>query len=168
VEETEEHPRIRAQVSAGELRRLAEGFRGAESIAPTRPHPRGPTSAVGNAMVGPVISMMDRTRDAIRDATQGKGSARRPASKGRPQTRRSESRDRRRTVIDVSPDPKGGWRAQKRGASRAMARSSLKQDVVRRAREMARSQSGRLVIHRQDGRIQEERTYGRDPSRSLG
>jgi hypothetical protein len=33
---------------------------------------------------------------------------------------------------------------------------------------VAKSQRGRLVIHRQDGRIQEERTYGKDPARTRG
>jgi hypothetical protein len=68
----------------------------------------------------------------------------------------------------VTTDPKGGWRAEKQGSSRATARSDSKQEVVKRARELARSQRGRLVIHGRDGRIQEERTYGPDPSRSTG
>ena len=168
-EESEEHPRIRGDVSADDLRGLAGAFKAAEAIAPTRPHPRGPTSAAGNLVMGPIVSVVDRTRDAIRDATQPKASSPRPARRRAVSNRGPSSKgSQRRVVIDVQPDPKGGWRAQKRGAERALMRASAKQEVVRRARDMARAQEGRLVIHRQDGRIQEERTYGRDPSRSPG
>jgi hemerythrin superfamily protein len=168
-EESEEHPRIRAHVSVDDLRGLADSFRTAEAIAPTRPHPRGPTSAAGNLVMGPIISVADRARDAVRDATQPRASSPRPTRRRAASPRRTgPQRGRQRVVIDVQPDPKGGWRAQKRGAKRAVVRSDAKQEVVRRARDMARSQGGRLVIHRQDGRIQEERTYGRDPSRSRG
>jgi hypothetical protein len=66
--ETEEHPRIRAAVDAERLRKLAPVYRVAESTAPTRPHPYGPTSALGNLAVGPVVAIMDRARDAIREA----------------------------------------------------------------------------------------------------
>jgi hypothetical protein len=71
-------------------------------------------------------------------------------------------------VIDVTTDPKGGWRAEKRGADRASARSDSKREVVKRARELAKAQRGRLVIRGQDGRIQEERSYGADPARRAG
>jgi hypothetical protein len=174
-EEREEHPKIRSDVDADRLRMLAAAFRAAEATAPTRPHPRGPRSATGNLLVGPIVSIMDRARDAIRDAMQPKESTR--GSRTRPTSTRGRTKDtaRRSTtragdapVIDVAADPKGGWRAAKRGSSRAIARSSAKQDVVRRAREVAKSQRGRLVIHRQDGRIQEERTYGKDPARTRG
>jgi hemerythrin superfamily protein len=67
-EEAEEHPRIREKVPAERLQKLAKAFRAAEATAPTRPHPHGPTSAMGNAAVGPMVSIMDRARDAIRKA----------------------------------------------------------------------------------------------------
>jgi hypothetical protein len=40
----------------------------AESIAPTRPH-AGVESAVGNVLVGPFASMIDRARDALTGKT---------------------------------------------------------------------------------------------------
>jgi uncharacterized protein DUF2188 len=243
-EELEEHPRIRATVEADSLEVLAPAFRAAEATAPTRPHPSSPTSPIGNLAVGPVVAVMDRARDVVRDVTQpdaperpkrkpagprrtttngttGKGTttkrttakrsttakrttAKRTTSAKRSTTAKSTTAKRttakrgtttskrsatkrstakrsatkrttakrtgrmRGPVVDVSPDPRGGWRAQARGASRAIARGDSKQDVVRRARETARSKSGRLVIRGQNGRIQEERTYGPDPSRSRG
>jgi hypothetical protein len=35
----------------------------------------------------------------------------------------------------------------------------LRRSVVTRARDMARSRGGRLVIHKANGRIQEQRSY---------
>jgi len=70
LEETEEHPKIRSAIKADQLQKLAVVYRAAEAAAPTRPHPHGPTSAVGNVAVGPVVAIIDRARDAVRDAMQ--------------------------------------------------------------------------------------------------
>ncbi len=67
-EEQNEFPLIEERVEAGELEKLASVFRAAERIAPTHPHPHGPTSAAGNAAVGPIVALMDRVRDAINSA----------------------------------------------------------------------------------------------------
>ena len=67
-EQEQEHPKIRETIDAERLRTLAKVFRAAEATAPTRPHPLGPTSAAGNLAVGPVVAIMDRARDAVRDA----------------------------------------------------------------------------------------------------
>lgn len=69
-EETEEHPRIRAEIEPDRLQKLAPVYRAAEAIAPTRPHPNAPQSAAAKAAIGPVVSIMDRARDAVRDAMQ--------------------------------------------------------------------------------------------------
>jgi hemerythrin superfamily protein len=173
-EEAEEHPRIRAAIGDDTLRSLAPAFRAAEATAPTRPHPRGPVSATGNLLVGPIVSIMDRARDAIRNAMQSAGSERprspRPASTRRRSSTGSRSKATRAKgpIIHVTADPRGGWRAEKRGASRAIARSDSKREVVQRAREVAKSQEGTLIVHLQDGRIQEERTYGADSLRKAG
>jgi hypothetical protein len=185
-EEAEEHPRIRTAIDQNRLRMLAPAFRAAEATAPTRPHPRGPVSATGNMLVGPIVSIMDRARDAVRNAMKSTGSATRgrttssqrsTSSRSRTSGSRTSSASTRSRpgaarakgpVIDVTTDPKGGWRAEKRGASRAVARSESKTDVVKRARELAKAQRGRLVIHGKNGRIQEERSYGEDPMRKAG
>jgi hemerythrin superfamily protein len=83
-------------------------------------------------------------------------------------TARKRTTTRRGPVYHVTADPKGGWRAKKSGSSRPLARGDSKQEVVRRARDSARRQKGRLVIHKANGRIQEERTYGPDPRRRRG
>jgi hypothetical protein len=117
---------------------------------------------------------MDRARDAIRNAMQSAGSERPRSPRSASTRRRSSTGSRskatraRAPIIHVTADPRGGWRAEKRGASRAIARSDSKREVVQRAREVAKSQEGTLIVHLQDGRIQEERTYGADSLRKAG
>jgi hypothetical protein len=65
-------------------------------------------------------------------------------------------------VYDVSPG-KDGWGVERRGAQRASGRFDTKAEAVQRGRELAKGQKGRLVIRKQDGTIQEERTYRKDP-----
>lgn len=66
-EERYEFPRLRAHVPADRLRQLATAVRAAEAAAPTRPHP-GTESATANAVAGIPLSIIDRIRDAVRDA----------------------------------------------------------------------------------------------------
>lgn len=70
AEEEQEVPLLDEKVDAKRLRQLAPVFRVAENTAPTRPHPEGPTSAVGNIAIGPFLSIADRVRDAIRDVRE--------------------------------------------------------------------------------------------------
>jgi uncharacterized protein YdaT len=67
-----------------------------------------------------------------------------------------------RTCTTCRPG-KGGWGVERRGAQRASGRFDTKEEAVRRGRELAKGQKGRLVIRKQDGTIQEERTYRKDP-----
>lgn len=67
-EEQMEHPRIIERTDHEKLLSLAALYRTAEATAPTHPHPSGPSSATGNMLVGPLMSIIDRTRDAIRGA----------------------------------------------------------------------------------------------------
>lgn len=55
------------------------------------------------------------------------------------------------------------WVLKKRGNEKATGRFDRKEDAVRRGMEAARNQQGQLVIRKKDGKIQEERTYGKDP-----
>lgn len=80
------------------------------------------------------------------------------ASKRRTSTQRKGRRGSE-PVFHVISDPKGGWRAEREGSNRAVARGDDKQPVVTRARQLARSKGGRLVIHKANGRIQEQRSY---------
>jgi hemerythrin superfamily protein len=65
-EERDEHPVLRSTVDQDKLRSMAKVYRAAEATAPTHPHPNSPESAIGNMVVGPVVAVIDRARDAIR------------------------------------------------------------------------------------------------------
>jgi hypothetical protein len=63
-EEVEEFPLIE-QESEKTRAMMADAVRAAETIAPTHPHP-GVESATANFLAGPLASLVDRTRDAVR------------------------------------------------------------------------------------------------------
>lgn len=69
AEEREELPIVLARHDPEERRRLGQRLKAAEAIAPTRPHPSVAGSPVAQWAVGPVASLVDRTRDAIRKVT---------------------------------------------------------------------------------------------------
>ncbi|MGZ6780525.1 MAG: hemerythrin domain-containing protein, partial [Mycobacterium sp.] len=66
-EENEEFNKLQRQLDADDLERMAKALQAAEAIAPTRPHP-GVESAKLNFALGPFASMLDRARDAIKQA----------------------------------------------------------------------------------------------------
>ena len=70
-EEQEEFPLLRKSTDPKTLATMARAIRAAEAMAPTHPHP-GVESATANALAGPMASLVDRTRDAVR-AVIGKG-----------------------------------------------------------------------------------------------
>ncbi len=67
-EETVEHPRLRDAVDRKDLNRYGKAFQTMKKLAPTRPHPSTPNSAVANMMAGPVAALVDRARDAAAKA----------------------------------------------------------------------------------------------------
>lgn len=58
------------QLDADRKQRMGGAFATAAAMAPTHAHRLAPTSATGNLLVGPFVAMVDRVRDAIRDATK--------------------------------------------------------------------------------------------------
>lgn len=53
-----------------------------------------------------------------------------------------------------------GWQGKKEGGQRASVTGPTKADVVKQTVELAKKQdAGSVVIHKQDGKIQEERTF---------
>ena len=56
-----------------------------------------------------------------------------------------------------------GWAVRREGSDRASAVERTKEEAVDRGREIAQRERGELVIHGEDGRIQEGRSYGNDP-----
>ncbi len=69
-----------------------------------------------------------------------------------------------RKTYHVAPNPDGGWNVKAERASRASSSHDTKASAVDRAKVLAKAQPlGQVVIHKQDGRIQTEHTYGQDP-----
>ena len=69
-----------------------------------------------------------------------------------------------RKIYDLVPDD-DGWALRKRGGERATKRFDTKKEGMEYSVPLVREQDGdsQLVIRKQDGTIQEERTYGSDP-----
>ncbi|MFO8008317.1 MAG: DUF2188 domain-containing protein [Candidatus Brocadiia bacterium] len=64
----------------------------------------------------------------------------------------------------VNPRPDGKWEVKAEGASRASSVHDRKQDAVQQGRQIARRhRPSQLIIKKQDGTIQAEYTYGKDP-----
>lgn len=70
-EEAEEFPLLLSDTDEKTRATMAAAVLAAEAIAPTHPHP-GVESATANFVVGPMASLVDRTRDAVR-AVLGRG-----------------------------------------------------------------------------------------------
>ena len=68
AEEEEVLPLLTEVADADELKRMTAKLEVAEAMAPTHPHKTAPESRAGNLVMGPFVGMVDRVRDAIRDA----------------------------------------------------------------------------------------------------
>lgn len=66
-EETEQFPLLRDRVPREELIKLREKVDTAKKLAPTRPHPGAPHSALFHKLVGPGVGFVDRLRDKLTD-----------------------------------------------------------------------------------------------------
>lgn len=64
-EEGELFPRLQQVCTPEQLRELGGKLETAKKIAPTRPHPSSPKTPPGNKMVGPLVGLVDRLRDAL-------------------------------------------------------------------------------------------------------
>jgi putative IMPACT (imprinted ancient) family translation regulator len=62
-----------------------------------------------------------------------------------------------RKVHTVETDPKGGWRGEAKGSTRAVAKGDNKAEVVKRTIEVAKKQpKAQVRIMGRNGRIQNE------------
>jgi hemerythrin superfamily protein len=64
-EEGEQFPRLRAHIPREELLEMGRKVEAAKALAPTRPHPSAPHSALFHKLVGPGVGMVDRLRDRL-------------------------------------------------------------------------------------------------------
>ncbi|MGH8417748.1 MAG: DUF2188 domain-containing protein [Pseudomonas sp.] len=63
-----------------------------------------------------------------------------------------------------------GWALTKQGAERASKTAATKAEIMALASEFLDGKTASLKVHKEDGKIQEERTYPRsaDPAKSKG
>lgn len=63
-----------------------------------------------------------------------------------------------------------GWALKKQGAERASKTATTKVEIIKLATEFLDGKTASLKIHKEDGTIQEERTYPRsaDPKKNKG
>jgi hemerythrin superfamily protein len=65
-EETQLLPRLRAAASADELQKLGKAMATAKKAAPTHPHPHAPAKPPFNIVLGPIMGIVDKVRDAAK------------------------------------------------------------------------------------------------------
>jgi hypothetical protein len=74
-----------------------------------------------------------------------------------------------REVFHVSPAGDGIWRVEAEGGGSPGPLFDDKQQAVHHAKERAKAaQLGQIIVHRCDGRIEYENTYGEDPRARKG
>lgn len=74
-----------------------------------------------------------------------------------------------RKVYHVAKERGGPWKGTVEGARRASVTAETKAEAVARTAQLARSAPlGQVVIHKENGVIQSERTYGKDPTKYPG
>lgn len=70
AEERDEFPLLR-QSSESQLALMARAIRAAQALGPTHPHPSVGSAMTTNLMAGPLASVIDRTRDAVKAVLRG-------------------------------------------------------------------------------------------------
>ena len=68
-----------------------------------------------------------------------------------------------RKTHHVVPNPSGGWDSKKGGGSKAIKHFDRKQDAIEFTRHISHNQGSELLIHGQDGKIQQSDSHGKDP-----
>jgi hemerythrin-like domain-containing protein len=64
-EERDLFPRLREACSDDELRELGDKIRSSKRLAPTHPHPGAPDTPPGDKVLGPLVGLVDKARDAF-------------------------------------------------------------------------------------------------------
>jgi len=64
-EESDQFPKLRSNIPAGDLVEMGDKVQNAKNLAPTRPHPSAPHSELFHKSVGPGVGMVDRLRDKL-------------------------------------------------------------------------------------------------------
>jgi hemerythrin superfamily protein len=64
-EEGEQFPKLRQHIPREELLQMGAKVEAAKALAPTRPHPSAPHSALFHKLVGPGVGFVDKLRDRL-------------------------------------------------------------------------------------------------------
>jgi hypothetical protein len=70
-EEREQFPQLRAHIARERLVTMGDKVQTAKKLAPTRPHPSAPHSALFHKTIGPGVGMVDRLRDMLTSRQTG-------------------------------------------------------------------------------------------------
>jgi uncharacterized protein YdaT len=71
-----------------------------------------------------------------------------------------------RKVEHVVPRSGGRWAVKAKNVDKASSIHDNKDEAIRRAKELAKDAPlGQIIIHKKDGTIQTEHTYGKDPEK---
>ncbi len=71
AEERDLFPKVRRAVDRSRLRDLGAALESAARMAPTRPHPRTPSTPPVNLVTDPLAGAVDKARDLVRSARPG-------------------------------------------------------------------------------------------------
>jgi hemerythrin superfamily protein len=71
-EESDMFPKMRKQMDRKRLVQMGELMASAKKVAPTHPHPHAPSTPPGNLVTGAAAGVMDRARDALREARRSR------------------------------------------------------------------------------------------------
>ena len=75
----------------------------------------------------------------------------------------------KRKVYHVTHDSGGGWNVQGEGNKTRSGHFDSKDEAIERGKELAKQGTlGQIKIHKKDGTIQTEHTYGEDPKKYQG
>lgn len=75
----------------------------------------------------------------------------------------------KRRVYHVLPSSDGDWKVKENGSERAVKILERKTDALNLAKELAKNAGlGQVIIHKSDGSIQTEYTYGQDSEKTKG
>lgn len=75
-----------------------------------------------------------------------------------------------RKIYHIVPDTnKGGWKVKKENSERASSIHLTKDEAIEQAKQFAKKNPlSQIIVHKQDGTIQIEWTYGKDPRKYKG
>ena len=69
-----------------------------------------------------------------------------------------------RTVYHVLPNGDKGWKAENVGSKKVVLEEDTKEEIVKKIKARARKEEpSQVIVHKKDGNIEYESTYGDDP-----